>query len=164
MARAHHNYGDGTPPDHSRIQTAGLANHSLIQIAGLAVRDDMRFKLILPAAGLVLATALSACGSGSQTHTRTHASTPPPPAAPRHVSLAISGYAFHPATITVAPGAKVTFTNHDKTAHTATSTGSAFDSGTLKPGQSATVTLRKPGTYTYYCQFHAFMRGTIVVR
>jgi plastocyanin len=78
--------------------------------------------------------------------------------------VSISDYAFHPATITVEPGTKVTFTNHDQTAHTATSNRPAFDTGTVQPGHSATVTLKKPGTYTYYCQFHAFMHGTIVVK
>jgi plastocyanin len=80
------------------------------------------------------------------------------------VNVAISNYAFHPATITVKRGTKITFTNHDQTAHTATSTKTAFDSGTVKPGASATVTLKTLGTYTYYCQFHAFMHGTIVVK
>ena len=87
------------------------------------------------------------------------------PALPAHkVDVSISGYAFHPATITVAPGARVTFTNHDQTAHTATSTEPGFDTGTVKPGKSATVLLRRPGTYTFYCEFHAFMRGTVVVK
>jgi plastocyanin len=80
------------------------------------------------------------------------------------VTVSISGYAFHPATITVAAGTRVTFTNHDQTAHTATTTGVGFDTGTVAPGKSATVTLRRPGTYAYVCQFHAFMHGTIVVR
>ena len=66
--------------------------------------------------------------------------------------------------MTVGAGSRITFTNHDATAHTATSNKPAFDTGTVKPGQSATVTLRKAGTYTYYCQFHAFMHGTVIVK
>jgi plastocyanin len=81
------------------------------------------------------------------------------------VKLAIKNFAFKPPTITVAAGTKLTFTNDDKTAHTATSTATgAFDTGTINPGHSATVVLKKPGTYTYYCQFHAFMRGTVIVK
>lgn len=76
----------------------------------------------------------------------------------------ISSYAFHPGTVTVAPGAKVTFTNRDQTNHTATANGGAFDTGTLAPGAAKTVVLTKPGTYTYICQFHAFMKATVVVR
>jgi plastocyanin len=95
------------------------------------------------------AVLLGGCGSsGSRQHT------------------AISGYAYHPVTLTVAAGTAVTFTNDDATAHTATSmsTSPPFDTGTLKPGQSKTITLSKSGTYAYYCQFHPFMRGTITVR
>jgi plastocyanin len=81
-----------------------------------------------------------------------------------HVKVSISGYAFHPATITITTGTNVTFTNHDQTAHTATASGSGFDTGTVQPGASATVKFRRPGNYPYVCQFHPFMHGTIVVR
>ena len=80
------------------------------------------------------------------------------------LAVSISGYAFKPVSVTVAVGSRVTFTNHDATAHTATSNKPAFDTGTLKPGHSGTVTLKKAGTYTYYCQFHAFMHGTVIVK
>ena len=36
--------------------------------------------------------------------------------------------------------------------------------GKINAGKGATVTPTKPGTYTYYCQFHAFMHGTVVLR
>jgi len=69
-----------------------------------------------------------------------------------------------PARISIAPGTRVTFNNRDQTAHTATGMTRPFDTGTIRPGQSRTVTFIKPGTYTYYCQFHAFMHGTVTVR
>ena len=75
----------------------------------------------------------------------------------------IKNYTFIPASVTVRAGAQVMFTNRDATAHTATATNAAFDTGTLKPGQSRSVTLSKPGKYAFYCQFHAFMHGTITV-
>lgn len=109
------------------------------------------------AATLVLITAtLTGCGSTARapaTHTG------------RRATIQISGYAFHPDKLTSPTGSQVKFINHDSTAHTATETSqpAAFDTGTLKPGQSKTITLRTAGTYTYYCQFHAFMRATIVV-
>jgi plastocyanin len=115
-----------------------------------------------------MAVGLAACGSSSSPPPRassTQASSRQAAAPAASGQVKISGYAFHPVTSTVGPGARVTFTNHDQTAHTATSSKSGvFDTGTLKPGESRTVVLRKPGTYTYFCQFHAFMRATIVVR
>ena len=127
------------------------------------------------AAFVMLGLALSGCGSGATSSSSSSAavtssgSAASSSAAPvsGHVTVPISGYAFHPAKLVVAPGTKVTFANHDQTAHTATATGSGasgFDSGTIKPGASATVTFRKAGTYTYICQFHAFMHGTVVVK
>ncbi len=82
----------------------------------------------------------------------------------RDITVSIRNYSYHPTTLTVTIGAKVTFTNRDQTSHTATSTKTAFDTGTVTPGHSAAVVFTKPGIYTYYCQFHAFMRGTIIVK
>jgi len=125
---------------------------------------------------LAASLTLAACGSSSSSSSSSRsassgagsssssAALATAPARSGVVKVAISNYAFDPATITVAAGTKVTFTNHDQTAHTATSTQPAFDTGTVKPGHSVTVVLKKPGTYTYYCQFHAFMRGTVVVK
>ena len=112
---------------------------------------------------LALALVLAACGSsssGSSGAAKPSAAAP----APGKLTVKISGYAFEPASVTVGAGSRITFTNHDATAHTATSNKPAFDTGTVKPGQSATVALRKAGTYTYYCQFHAFMHGTVIVK
>lgn len=125
------------------------------------------------AAFVTLGLALGGCGSGatssSSSASASSSATAPSSAtaASGHVTVAVSGYAFHPAKLVVAPGTKVTFANHDQTAHTATATGSGasgFDSGTIKPGSSATVTFHKAGTYAYICQFHAFMHGTVVVK
>lgn len=72
-------------------------------------------------------------------------------------------YAFEPATLTVKPGTRVTWTNEDSTAHTATADQGAWDTGTINHGQSRTIDFMHPGTYTYHCSFHAFMTATIKV-
>jgi plastocyanin len=128
---------------------------------------------------LLVALVLAACGSSSSSSSHAvaksattasaakspaTASTPATVSSSKAVSVSISGYAFKPAAITVRAGAKVAFTNHDQTAHTATSTATAFDTGSIAPGTSRAVVLHHPGTYTYYCQFHAFMRAAITVK
>ncbi len=70
--------------------------------------------------------------------------------------------AFEPQMVTVDLGAKVTFFNDDDDDHTAT--GPGFDTGTIAPGESATVTFDEPGSHFYACQFHPEMTGTIFVR
>lgn len=128
----------------------------------------LRIRLPVLAVSLALSVSLAACGSSatSSSHSATSSAAQAGGAAPAHsTSVAIKSYAFHPATILVTKGAKITFTNQDQTAHTATSTqAGVFDTGTLKPAASKTITFTKAGTYTYYCQFHAFMKATVTVR
>jgi plastocyanin len=81
----------------------------------------------------------------------------------KHVTVSISNYAFSPQILTVRVGTKITWTNHDQTAHTATANKGAFDTGTINPGKSKTIIMSKIGTYPYHCIFHAFMTGTINV-
>jgi plastocyanin/sugar lactone lactonase YvrE len=80
------------------------------------------------------------------------------------VAIIIKNFAFSPATVEVPAGTVITFDNQDTTAHTATSTDGAFDSGNLNPGESYSITLDKPGTYTYTCTYHPNMKGTIIVK
>lgn len=83
----------------------------------------------------------------------------------KSVEIKIHNFAFVPQSLTVKAGTVITVTNLDQTAHTATSTATpaVFDTGSLAAGQSRTIKLERPGRYSYYCQFHAFMTGTITV-
>lgn len=68
---------------------------------------------------------------------------------------------FTPNTITIRAGQTVTFVNADDDEHTAT--GPGFDTGEMQPGDSATITFDKPGTFDFVCQFHSEMRGQVIV-
>lgn len=83
-------------------------------------------------------------------------------AATRAVSIA--GFEFSPRSITINAGDRVTWTNADAVAHTATDTGGAFDTGNIDQGEAATVRFTQPGTYRYVCTPHPSMTGTIRVR
>src|SRR5581483_1380489 len=107
---------------------------------------------------LAIVTGLAGAGAGK------------PVQAQEAASVTIKDFAFMPATITVAPGTTITWTNEDTAPHTATSgapgatdAGAAFDSGRLDQGQSYSFTFTTPGTYDYFCTFHPFMLGTVVV-
>ena len=78
--------------------------------------------------------------------------------------VAIADFAFDPETVTVDAGTKLTWTNDDEAPHTATADDGSFDTGTLKLDDTGAVALDQPGTYTYYCRFHPFMKGTVEVR
>jgi plastocyanin len=74
------------------------------------------------------------------------------------------GAFFVPASIQVPVGTKVTWSNKDYVAHTATSAdGSTFDTKTILPGTSLTLTLQHKGIFPYYCKIHPWMMGTILV-
>ncbi|HXX72084.1 MAG TPA: multicopper oxidase domain-containing protein [Candidatus Acidoferrales bacterium] len=72
---------------------------------------------------------------------------------------------FSPPTITVVIGVNntVIWTNDDSAEHTVTATNNSFNSGYIEPGQSFTYTFTTPGTYTYYCTIHPWMKGTVIV-
>jgi plastocyanin len=76
-----------------------------------------------------------------------------------------TGPGYSPATITVVVGmnSTVTWVNQDDVPHTVTANGQAFDSGNLNPGAHFTYTFTLPGTYTYYCTYHPWMHGKVIV-
>ena len=78
--------------------------------------------------------------------------------------VAIADFAFDPETVTVDAGTKLTWTNDDEAPHTATADDGSFDTGTLKLDDTGAVAIDQPGTYSYYCRFHPFMKGTVEVR
>lgn len=83
----------------------------------------------------------------------------------RAVRIDITDFKFKPETVTVTAGARVTWVNNDAAPHTATATaGGAFDTGTLRKGDHRTLKLKTPGTYAYICQFHPFMKATVIVQ
>jgi plastocyanin len=79
-------------------------------------------------------------------------------------SVAISGFAFDPGTVEVEAGTKVTWSNDDPAPHTVTAEDGDFDSDILDGGQSFSFTFDEPGTYTYLCNVHPDMKGTVKVR
>jgi plastocyanin len=80
------------------------------------------------------------------------------------VTVSIDDYAYRPMKITVRAGTRITFVNHDQQPHTATFDPMSLGDKVIVSGASAIITLSRPGTYHYFCAFHAFMRGTVVVR
>lgn len=113
------------------------------------------------AIGSVLIVMLSADASGSPTAAGSSSSA----AGGASVAIDIANFKYAPVSVTVKAGAKVSWVNHDAAAHTAKATGSGgFDTGTLNKGDKKTLTLSKPGTYAYICEFHPFMKATVTVR
>jgi plastocyanin len=77
----------------------------------------------------------------------------------------IKDFTYVPASLEIPVGATVTWTNSDAAPHTATAQDrEALQSGTLNQGDTYSQTFDQPGTFDYFCEFHANMKGTIVVQ
>lgn len=86
---------------------------------------------------------------------------PPPPQSPNAVSIGWMVYV--PATLTVAAGTTVTWTNVDDSSHDVQFPDQK--SPRLNKNESFSRTFAKPGEYPYICSIHGpRMNGKIVVR
>jgi len=84
-------------------------------------------------------------------------------AAQNGAAVTIVDFAFQPASVEVQAGTTVTWTNSGAATHTVTADNGAFDSGQLASGATFSQTFDTAGTFTYHCEIHPQMTGTIVV-
>lgn len=79
----------------------------------------------------------------------------------------MKGNQYRPATLRIAVGGAVTFSNEDSVTHTATcqGTGCPTDSGDIQPGLFKTLTFTRAGTFHMVCRYHgeAGMIATLTV-
>jgi amicyanin len=122
---------------------------------------------------MVTLTIASTIVAGCATPTNT---TPSPTAAPTVTikpsadesaytsTIMIRNFAFQPPEVTIKKGTLVTWVNEDSVGHTVTSNDGKFpSSGSFSKGESYQVQFNNPGTYTYHCTPHPYMKGTIIV-
>jgi len=129
-----------------------MANHARVLFAG---------------AGLIVIIAVLAMGCTSTTAPATPSTVATTAPAGSVSAVTIQNFAFSQATITVAAGTTVTWTNKDGTAHTVTSDSGdpvAFDSGSIAPGGTYQFTFTQTGVYPYHCTYHPHMTGTVTVQ
>jgi len=128
---------------------------------------SLRFVVIL------VATILTACGGGySSPSSPSGTPTPTPTPAPAGgttVTIASgastqSTTAFGANPLTISTGTTITWVNSDGVAHTSTSDGNQWSSGSIAPGGRFNFTFQSAGRFTYHCQIHPNMIGTIVVQ
>jgi len=106
-------------------------------------------------ATVMVATLLLSAGSpGSSANT----------AEPASAEVKVDNFSFGPATLTVAVGTTVTWTNRDDIPHTIVSTDKVFKSKVLDSDEKFSFTFSKAGTYPYFCSIHPKMTGSVVVQ
>jgi plastocyanin len=85
-------------------------------------------------------------------------------APPSTVVVDIVKFAYGPKEITVAPGTKIVWTNHDETPHTVTSNDKSFASKGLDTDDTFEHTFPSEGDFSYICTVHPYMTGVVHVR
>ena len=123
--------------------------------------------------------ALSACASSTGGTTAPAASAPsaaPAASAPAAgggcstsseaaaVTVNIQNFAFDPPVVTAAVGETIGWTNADAAPHTATTDDGACDTGNIAQDATAGLVFDAAGTYTYHCNVHPNMTGTITIQ
>jgi plastocyanin len=98
----------------------------------------------------------------SPSSTQAPATTQPPSTTTtRPPDILIQNFTFQPPALHVAVGATVTVKNTDGVTHTWTDDSGGFDSGNLNQNQSFSHTYSAAGTFTYHCNIHRSMTGTV---
>ncbi|HVF78556.1 MAG TPA: cupredoxin domain-containing protein [Solirubrobacteraceae bacterium] len=119
-------------------------------------------------AALLGATILAGCGGDDATEPDANTTAPSAAAtAPPTDTIDIKEFKFVPETATVKAGQKISVPNADSAPHTLTEQPSSgpplFDTGNVSGRQTGSFMAPKAGTYEYYCELHAFMKGKLVV-
>jgi plastocyanin len=132
---------DSEGPPRGLLLSLGVVG--LIVGGAIAGEFVLRLQPGLPTGGIVAGSVIMPQGVGSNTQ-----------------------LTFSPETVTLVIGVNNTlsFINKDTAVHTVTATDRSFDSGDIKAGQSWTYTFNAPGTFTYYCIYHSWMKGTVIVK
>jgi plastocyanin len=112
--------------------------------------------------GAVIVLTFMSCSKSNN-----YATTPPPGGngggGGTSTTINIYNMAF-PASTSVKKGTTVKWYNQDSYAHTVTSNdGSTFNSGNLAAGATYSYTANTTGTFSYHCNYHSGMTGTLVV-
>ncbi len=125
-----------------------------------------RRALVVGLTSVIAMLAAGCSGGGGYGSSSGSADAPPETrAAPTSTTvLTASGFAFQPASLEVSEGSGVTFENADSVAHTFTVNATDVDAE-AEPGEQVEVSLEglSPGDYTFHCDFHSQMKGTLTV-
>lgn len=139
----------------------------------------------LTAATVALASTVLACGGAAVTQPTASLAPPisqapdssvePPSEAPASeapaseepgsgsTSVTIIDNDFTPSSVEVALGGQVVWTNTGQNPHTVTFDDDGPDSGTLATRDTFEATFEEAGEFTYVCEIHSSMSGTVTV-
>ena len=124
-------------------------------------------KMILVAAALIALIGIATIKSTKNSNSSISTANPPfqsssvPPN-----TIVLRDFSYAPSKLAIKKGTKVTWTNRDDAHHTVTPTSGANDfvaSQLLGKDESYEFTFNTAGIYTYKCEPHPYMKGTVEV-
>jgi len=118
----------------------------------------MKKRVYLAGGAVVLAAATVFWATSSSVSVNAQQQTATTP------EVKIDNFSFGPATLTVAAGTTVTWTNRDDIPHNVVSTADVFKSKVVDTDEKFSYTFTKPGTFPYFCSIHPKMTGKVVVQ
>ena len=86
------------------------------------------------------------------------------PASVEPASVEITKFAFAPKEITIAPGTRLVWINHDETPHTISASDKGFVSKAIDTDDRFEHVFASEGDFSYFCTLHPFMTGIVHVR
>ena len=95
--------------------------------------------------------------------TETESEPAPSGEAAKSEKVDIVEFTYQPDPVVVQVGGKVIWQNQDTAPHTATADDGSFDTGTIEKGKLGSETFKDAGTFTYFCEIHPTMHGTVEV-
>ena len=104
--------------------------------------------------------AVVAKNTGQSTPTAASGTSTP---ASETVSVRIDGMRFDPENIAVKPGTTITWVHGSQMPHTISGNADGISSGTLYKGKNYSHTFNATGRYSYVCDLHPSMTGSVVV-
>jgi len=156
-------------PGEGRLTSGKTVYFVVVIIAVIAVTATLAF--FDPSLGRTVTTTSSFSSSTtSATPSRTSVVPIVNVAIPNGSGLQKGSPYYLPNAITVVIGVNntVVWTNNDTefggVIHTVTANNKAFDSKNMNAGDTFKWTFSTPGTYSYYCIYHAWMTGTVTVK
>jgi plastocyanin len=95
--------------------------------------------------------------------TETESENAPSGEASKSEKVDIVEFTYQPDPVVVQAGGKVIWQNQDTAPHTATADDDSFDTGTIEKGKIGSETFKQAGTFTYFCEIHPTMHGSVEV-
>ena len=120
------------------------------------MRSRTHWRSTLLVTGLVVALVAAGCSSSDEAS---------PAGGGRDVAVRIHGFAFDPSQLQLKAGEKVTFVvqNDDKVEHNLTIDGLKVNTDVSASKSAKASATAAAGTYSFHCEYHPQMTGTVTV-